>query len=88
MTSVHPHAPLRVIAPSTVPDRIPSYEVQLDLVLSVQPPVEEDVMPAAVRREAAADWESGEPEREVMAVALAVRAQVARVKRVVNWIRR
>lgn len=40
MRRSHPHAPLSVIAPSTVPEYTPSYDVQCELVRSVHPPVE------------------------------------------------
>lgn len=63
MTSAQPHAPLSVTAPSTVPEYTPSYEVQVDLVRSVQPPDEYEVIPAAVRRDAAWDCVSFVPER-------------------------
>ena len=59
--------------------------MQLGLVLSVQPPDEEAVMPAAVRREAAWDWVRGVPERGTAVAEVKVRA--ARVVRmVVNYV--
>lgn len=79
MTRSQPHAFLRVIALSTVPDRRPEYEVQVGVFLSVQPPDEEELIPAALSLLAASDWLRGVPPRRASrsADSSAVRKSIA-----------
>src|SRR5215207_8460344 len=58
MLSAHPQAPLRVSAPWTVVRLICSNDVQVELYRSLQLPLEDQVMPAARKREAACEWVS------------------------------
>lgn len=72
---LHPHAFFSAMAPSTVASRRPSYEVHVDLFLSVQLPLDRELMPAFSRRDWASCWVS----------ALMAAAETMATSRVENW---
>jgi len=63
---------------------MPSREVQLGFVLSVQPPLEEVLIPAAAMREAACAWVSLVPERSSRGVARTAETVATRAMTEVN----
>src|SRR4051812_8848510 len=63
MLSAQPLARLSVMAPSIVVCRIPSKDVQVELLRVVQPPDDDQVMPAALSWLAAEAWVTAEAGR-------------------------
>jgi hypothetical protein len=75
MIMLQAHAFFRTITMSIVPDRTPSREVHVGLLLVVQPPLEEVVIPAAAMRDAACAWVSGVPVRSTISDGIARTAE-------------